>query len=189
MADHAPVVIRPLEAADLEAAVSLFAAVAAEGRYVGGEAPVDRDARRQRLVVALDSKGDTSFVAEADGELVGHVQVVLRNGLADLGILVASGWRGRGIGSQLMARSLAWCKDNNAHKVTLSVWPHNTAAIAMYEKFGFVEEGRCGATTGDVTASSGTPSRWVSSSTRSRPARPGDAPKPLALSKPPAARH
>jgi ribosomal protein S18 acetylase RimI-like enzyme len=27
-------------------------------------------------------------------------------------------------------------------KVLLSVYPHNTAAIALYRKFGFVEEGR-----------------------------------------------
>jgi ribosomal protein S18 acetylase RimI-like enzyme len=28
------------------------------------------------------------------------------------------------------------------HKLSLGVWPHNAAAIALYRKFGFVEEGR-----------------------------------------------
>ena len=28
------------------------------------------------------------------------------------------------------------------HKLSLSVFPHNAAAIAVYRKFGFVEEGR-----------------------------------------------
>jgi ribosomal protein S18 acetylase RimI-like enzyme len=28
------------------------------------------------------------------------------------------------------------------HKLSLSVWPHNAAAIALYRKYGFVEEGR-----------------------------------------------
>jgi putative acetyltransferase len=27
-------------------------------------------------------------------------------------------------------------------KIMLSVYPHNTAAIALYRRFGFVEEGR-----------------------------------------------
>ncbi|MDQ3574430.1 MAG: hypothetical protein M3404_05830, partial [Actinomycetota bacterium] len=28
-----------------------------------------------------------------------------------------------------------------AHKVALQVWPHNHGALALYRKFGFVQEG------------------------------------------------
>ncbi len=39
---------------------------------------------------------------------------------------------------------LCACDENTTrpHKLALSVFPHNDAAIALYRKFGFVEEGR-----------------------------------------------
>ena len=55
---------------------------------------------------------------------------------------VIDGWRGRGVGSQLMEAALGWAKDQDAHKIELEVWPHNTGALRLYEKFGFVAEGR-----------------------------------------------
>jgi RimJ/RimL family protein N-acetyltransferase len=64
-----------------------------------------------------------------------------RYGVADLGMLVAAGWRGRGVGSALVAAGLAWAREAGAHKVALQVWPHNQAAVALYEKFGFQREG------------------------------------------------
>jgi RimJ/RimL family protein N-acetyltransferase len=33
-------------------------------------------------------------------------------------------------------------RSRGLHKLALSVFPHNEAAIALYRKFGFVEEGR-----------------------------------------------
>lgn len=62
-------------------------------------------------------------------------------GVADLGMLVADGWRGRGVGSALLVAGIDWARQAGAHKVALQVWPHNQAAIALYEKFGFGREG------------------------------------------------
>lgn len=50
--------------------------------------------------------------------------------------------RGWGIGSALMDACLDWCRDKDAHKVTLTVFPHNDRAIALYKKYGFIAEGR-----------------------------------------------
>ncbi|MGH9179068.1 MAG: GNAT family N-acetyltransferase [Acidimicrobiales bacterium] len=63
-------------------------------------------------------------------------------GVADLGMLVAAGWRGRGVGTALVLTALDWARQAGAHKVALQVWPHNQAAIGLYRKLGFVEEGR-----------------------------------------------
>jgi RimJ/RimL family protein N-acetyltransferase len=41
-----------------------------------------------------------------------------------------------------MEAGIAWAREHGAHKVTLTVWPHNRSAIALYAKVGFVEEGR-----------------------------------------------
>jgi RimJ/RimL family protein N-acetyltransferase len=54
---------------------------------------------------------------------------------------VARSHRGRGIGSALLEASIEWARQAGAHKVALEVWPHNEAAIALYEKFGFEREG------------------------------------------------
>lgn len=55
---------------------------------------------------------------------------------------VAREWRGRGVGSALLAAAIEWARGRNLHKLSLGVFAHNTPAIALYRKFGFVEEGR-----------------------------------------------
>jgi RimJ/RimL family protein N-acetyltransferase len=66
----------------------------------------------------------------------------LQGGRVDLGMQVADGYRGRGIGTILLGAVTQWARENDAHKVTLQVWPHNDAARHLYERFGFREEGR-----------------------------------------------
>ncbi len=37
---------------------------------------------------------------------------------------------------------MRWARESGLHKVDLGVWPHNTAAIALYRCRGFTIEGR-----------------------------------------------
>ena len=84
-----------------------------------------------------------SLVAVADGELVGSLDVhVSRFGFGEIGMAVAPEWRGRGVGSALLGAAIEWSRERGLHKLSLSVFPHNTAAIGLYRKFGFVDEGR-----------------------------------------------
>jgi ribosomal protein S18 acetylase RimI-like enzyme len=46
------------------------------------------------------------------------------------------------VGSALMVAAIEWAREQGLHKLSLSVWPQNAAAIALYRKYGFVEEGR-----------------------------------------------
>ena len=88
------------------------------------------------------------MVADAAGEIVGTV--LLRGGerkaerhTAVLGISVANGWRGRGIGGLLMGAVLEWAMESKIlERIELSVFASNEAGIHLYEKFGFVVEGR-----------------------------------------------
>jgi RimJ/RimL family protein N-acetyltransferase len=57
-------------------------------------------------------------------------------------MLVAADRRGRGVGSALVAAAIDWARAHDLHKLALGVFPHNEPAIALYRKFGFVEEGR-----------------------------------------------
>jgi ribosomal protein S18 acetylase RimI-like enzyme len=55
---------------------------------------------------------------------------------------VAREWRGLGVGSALLAAAVERARAHGLHKLSLAVFPHNEAAIALYRRFGFVEEGR-----------------------------------------------
>jgi RimJ/RimL family protein N-acetyltransferase len=132
-----PFVIRPGLEGDRVPLATLFAAVAEERDGIATEPPVDVQARAASWML------DGTLVAVAGGAIVGllHIQAS-RHGFGELGMAVARDWRGRGIGSALLAAGIEWARERDLHKVTLAVFPHNTAAIALYEKFGFVEEGR-----------------------------------------------
>ena len=56
-------------------------------------------------------------------------------------MLVARDWRGRSVGGALLAAAIEWARDRGLHKLSLGVFAHNAAAIGLYRKFGFVEEG------------------------------------------------
>ena len=138
----AEVTVREATAADVDTLVDMLVEVAGEGRWIGTEAPVDVERRRQRMAADVDAEDVIMLVAEADGEPVGQLGLQLaRYGVADLGMLVAAGWRGRGVGTALMAEAVRRAREAGAHKIALQVWPHNTAAIALYQRFGFQREG------------------------------------------------
>jgi RimJ/RimL family protein N-acetyltransferase len=61
--------------------------------------------------------------------------------VADLGLMVAAGHRRQGIGRALLDQSVAWARQVGIRKLELHVFPHNDAAIALYESFGFRREG------------------------------------------------
>jgi ribosomal protein S18 acetylase RimI-like enzyme len=61
--------------------------------------------------------------------------------VADLGLMVAASHRRQGIGSALLERTVEWARANGVAKLELHVFAHNTPAIALYESFGFVQEG------------------------------------------------
>jgi RimJ/RimL family protein N-acetyltransferase len=122
--------------------VSLFDAVAGERRHLATEPPVDVAARRERFLELLEA-GNPHWVAEAEGDIVGQLITERRgSGPISLGMAVARGWRRRGVGHALMEACLDWAGESGVHKLSLEVFAHNEAAIALYRKLGFVEEGR-----------------------------------------------
>jgi RimJ/RimL family protein N-acetyltransferase len=140
-------IIRPACAEDLDELVAHTWAVAAEGRYIGTEIPFDRDARRSLLDRLSSGVSSTVLVADASAAggqgVVGHISVeVAPYGVADIGMLVVAGWRGLGIGAAMLDAAIEWATEAGAHKMSLEVWPHNSAALELYRRAGFIEEGR-----------------------------------------------
>jgi ribosomal protein S18 acetylase RimI-like enzyme len=132
-----PFDIRPARDEDLLPIAVVFAAVADERDGVATQPPVDAEA----LAASWTTEG--VLVAAAAGEIVGFLHVAQsQHGFGEIGMAVARPWRGLGVGSGLLGASIEWARDHGLHKLSLSVFPHNAAAIALYRKFGFVEEGR-----------------------------------------------
>lgn len=140
--------IRPATEHDLDELVHQTWEVAAEGRWLGTEVPFDREERRQRLARMIGGPSSTILVAGTPvaarpGGVVGHISVsVAPYGVADIGMLLIEGWRGRGIGRALLDAAIDWAAAAGAHKMSLEAWPENVAALRLYRSAGFSEEGR-----------------------------------------------
>ena len=127
---------------DLDAILDIREAVAREGIWIGAEVPLDREGDQARFLETIEG-GDAAvmLVAELDRVVVGNLSMQCPIGIAHLGMALADGHRGRGIGAALLEAAIAWAREHGAHKVDLEHWPWNHRARALYERFGFVEEG------------------------------------------------
>lgn len=136
------IAIRRATTADAESAVDLRIRVVDEGIWMGTEPPVDRAVAETAFQSYVDSDDKGVFVA-VDGETV--VGAIFASfalpGVTTLGMNVDAASRGRRIGHALVDEVIAWSREHGAHKIELEVWPHNQAAIALYERTGFEREG------------------------------------------------
>jgi L-phenylalanine/L-methionine N-acetyltransferase len=139
--------VRPARPSDARAALRLMGEVAAERRFIRTEevrwSPREMRKRYRRSWTT----GEATIVAVADGRLIGTLGLwreanpVTRH-VASLGMLVAEDWRGRGVGSALLGEAFRWARWAGVEKLGLTVYPQNDRARRLYERFGFVEEGR-----------------------------------------------
>ncbi len=141
------VTVRRATLDDLDALIALRIEVASEGIWIGAELPLDEEGDRAKFAVTIED-GETAviFVAtlEAPGGedvIVGSLAVINPIGIAHLGMNVADGHRGQGIGVALMEEAVEWARAAGAHKMDLEYFSWNHRARALYERFGFVEEG------------------------------------------------
>jgi len=86
------------------------------------------------------------YVADDDGQIVGRLSIArdqhpASRHVADLGLMVAQSHRRQGVGTELLRAAVAWARHAGVRKLELHVFPWNHAAIALYERFGFVQEG------------------------------------------------
>ena len=147
VAPPAGVEIRPAAPRDARGILELRRELAAERRFIRTER-IDETVRSQRRRIrGRWTRQEASVVAVAERRVVGHLGVgredhpVLAH-VASLGMGVAREWRGRGIGSALLAEAFRWARWAGVEKISLTVYPSNETARALYRKFGFVEEGR-----------------------------------------------
>ncbi|MFQ5843633.1 MAG: GNAT family N-acetyltransferase [Planctomycetota bacterium] len=97
---------------------------------------------------ALASPSSLALVAVAGGEVVGFatLQGTARRKtrhVAETGVGVRAGWRRAGLGRALLETLLEAARGSPVlRKVSLRVFATNAAALSLYERLGFVLEGR-----------------------------------------------
>ncbi|MBA3735070.1 MAG: GNAT family N-acetyltransferase [Actinobacteria bacterium] len=132
-----PFQIRPAVDDDRLPLALLFAEIAGERDGIATEPPVDIEARAASWTL------DGTLVAVAGTEIVGSLHIDSSPfGFGEIGMAVGREWRGRGVGSALLPEAIELARERGLHKLSLGVFAHNRAAIALYRKFGFAEEGR-----------------------------------------------
>jgi RimJ/RimL family protein N-acetyltransferase len=140
--------VRPGRRADTRSFLEMWREVVDERRYVRTES-VQHSPRYYRRKFFKNGWTDqeASIVAVSAGRVIGHISVSREESLvtrhvASIGMAVAKDWRGRGVGTALMAECIRWARLMSVEKLVLSTYPDNERALALYRKFGFQEEGR-----------------------------------------------
>jgi GNAT superfamily N-acetyltransferase len=144
------IAIRPATPGDTDFILSLTP------RFVAFQLPKGRRKRETLAAIRADIEralreappGDHFFVSEdSSGQHTGFLHLQVQRDffsgkrachVADLA--VAPGHDGHGIGRALLAHAEAWASRNRCKLLTLSVFPGNTRARALYERTGFTAD-------------------------------------------------
>ncbi len=100
----------------------------------------------KKINVILESKGQTAFVAEQDGALIGFILIYGRQmriyaKTRTIAIAILKKHWGKGIGNDLVRTAIDWAKKQKLHRLELEAWSANNSAIRLYKKHGFKIEG------------------------------------------------
>jgi RimJ/RimL family protein N-acetyltransferase len=140
--------IRPARPEDAPALVELGVAIGSEpGGWLLNTDGWRTVSDERRYLRALRKHPDAAvFVADDEGTVVARLSIArdphgASRHVADLGLMVAATHRRLGIGRALLEQAVAWAEASGVLKLELHVFPWNEAAIALYERYGFVKEG------------------------------------------------
>ena len=141
------ITIRPIKEEDVPGFREAVDSVCRERKFLAAvEAPsLQRSMEFVRRNVQL---GFPQFVAESESGIIGWCDAIPgdpSSGTAHVGRLgmgVVRGFRGQGIGHRLLDATIRRARAMGLEKVELSVYSSNEAAISLYRKHQFVEEGR-----------------------------------------------
>lgn len=141
-------IVRPAHPSDAEGLAKLGKAVGSEpeGWLVSTNGWRDASDERRYLRAIRRYPNAAVYVAEEGGVIVGRLSIArdqhpASRHVADLGLMVDAAHRRRGVGTALLEAAVDWARQAGVRKLELHVFPWNKAAIALYDRFGFVREG------------------------------------------------
>ena len=142
------ITIRRATLDDAAGIVAIWQAIVAEKIYSAVDDPFTVERERDYLRSLAAREG--AFVAEtADQQIVGFQSLdqwttLFRSmgHVGQLGTFILREWRGRGVGRQLAAHTIAFARSVGYEKLVIYVRAANTGARAFYAGLGFVPCGR-----------------------------------------------
>jgi GNAT superfamily N-acetyltransferase len=128
---------------DIEQLVELLATLFAQEEDFSPE-PQNQ---RRALALLLDSPSvGVILVSRIEGRIIAMVSLLFTISTAEGGevcwledMVVSSEWRGRGVGSQLLAAAITEAKRRNFRRITLLTDTSNAQARRFYARHGFAE--------------------------------------------------
>ena len=140
-----PISIRRATPEDASALATLMADEAVYGNLL--QLPHPSEAAWRERLEAKPSNGDVQLLAITQDQVIasaglhGNIHTRRRHAM-HVGMAVAAAAQGKGVGSALMTALIDYADRWAAVlRIELTVYTDNARAIALYKKFGFVEEG------------------------------------------------
>lgn len=134
---------------DLGDLVDFINSLVEEGADIMREAPVTREEEADwlgKLLASIEKGEIIGIVAEVAGKVVANSSVARRRALSrhvgDLGIAIKKGYRGIGIGKELIKTLIEESRKAGLKVLVLDVFNSNKVAKSLYEKMGFKNAGR-----------------------------------------------
>jgi len=122
--------IRPMNESDLDTVLDIE------------QASFSTPWKREHFLHEIAAPHSWPFIAESGGTVVGYVCLTsLFEEAQILDIAVVAGMRGKGVALMLMEHAINMARDQSAEFLSLEVRTTNQAAIALYEKIGFIRTG------------------------------------------------
>jgi len=148
--DGREVILRTLRWEDLDDLLELINSLIEEGADIYYDTKKTRDEEvdwLSRAIAQLEKGNALYMVAEVEGKVIASSSVAKRrfsceSHVGDLGILIKSGYRDIGIGTEMMKTLIDQARRMGLKILTLTVFATNKRAIHVYEKVGFKETGR-----------------------------------------------
>jgi len=148
--DGREVILRTPRWEDLDDLMELINSLIEEGADIEYDVKQTRDEEVDWLskAIAQLEKGNALYmVAEVEGKVIASSSVTKRrfsceDHAGNLGIIIKSGYRGVGIGTEMMKTLIDQARKMGLKILTLTVFATNKIAIHVYKKVGFKEVGR-----------------------------------------------
>ena len=151
MKNNLRLTLRRAEPNDAEKVLAYLNQVAGESENISfgpGEFELSVEEERAFLRHIAQSPTSVYLIAEIAGEIAGTLSFSTGKRprlqhAGEFGMTVLRRYWNRGTGSQMLAYLIDWARQTGTiRKINLRVRVDNLAAIHLYEKYGFVQEGR-----------------------------------------------
>lgn len=145
------IIYRKARETDAEKIVDFFNVVGGETNYMSFEKDeyslgVEEQAE---LIRGLEGNSTNTMLLALDGDDIAGLSTITSSHKiksrhdAELGVVVARKYQGKGIGTALIRQVIDWVKENDiTTRISLEVRADNIKAVEIYLKFGFIIEGR-----------------------------------------------